>query len=207
MKIKNILRRFRSAKYWEKRYSRGGNSGSGSYDHLAEFKANIINAFVKEKNITRVIELGCGDGNQLGYFHFIEYLGLDISQTAVDLCKQKYRDDNTKSFQLYTGKIAKQAELVLSLDVIFHLVEEDVYINYMHSLFTAAQRYVIIYASNSDDQRYNAQHFYQRQFAPWVESHFPNFLLKKVIKNDYPYNPAQENSGSLSNFYIYEKVD
>ena len=32
-----------SKDYWEKRYSKGGNSGAGSYNNLALFKASIIN--------------------------------------------------------------------------------------------------------------------------------------------------------------------
>lgn len=30
-----------SDQYWEKRYANGGNSGSGSYSKLAEFKAEL----------------------------------------------------------------------------------------------------------------------------------------------------------------------
>ena len=41
------LLRFRDSKhYWEDRYASGGNSGSGSYNKLAEFKSEVINAFV-----------------------------------------------------------------------------------------------------------------------------------------------------------------
>ena len=34
---------FDSKKYWENRYKKGGNSGTGSYSNLAEWKAEIIN--------------------------------------------------------------------------------------------------------------------------------------------------------------------
>jgi hypothetical protein len=37
-----------SESYWKTRYEAGGNSGDGSYNHLAEFKAEILNAFVSE---------------------------------------------------------------------------------------------------------------------------------------------------------------
>ena len=32
-----------SNEYWEQRYKTGGNSGAGSYNRLAEHKADIIN--------------------------------------------------------------------------------------------------------------------------------------------------------------------
>src|SRR5690242_8181522 len=62
-----------STVYWERRYQNKGNSGVGSYGEKAIYKANFLNAFVAEKEIKSVIELGCGDGNQLGYFKFREY--------------------------------------------------------------------------------------------------------------------------------------
>lgn len=54
-----------SKDYKIERYDGGGNSGVGSYHHLAEFKAEIINGFVAREGIKTGIEYGCGDGNQL----------------------------------------------------------------------------------------------------------------------------------------------
>ena len=44
----NLLRglTFRnSTDYWERRYRKGGNSGAGSYNRLARFKAGFLNGF------------------------------------------------------------------------------------------------------------------------------------------------------------------
>ena len=75
--LKGILSKFivfkSSEDYWIKRYNLGGNSGAGSYDEFAEFKAEIINDFVGKNNVQGVIEYGCGDGNQLKYFEFKKY--------------------------------------------------------------------------------------------------------------------------------------
>src|SRR5215207_6091130 len=54
-----------SEDYWITRYATGGNSGAGSYNKLAEYKAEVLNDFVKRHNVESVIEYGCGDGNQL----------------------------------------------------------------------------------------------------------------------------------------------
>jgi hypothetical protein len=54
-----------SAEYWKERYAAGGSSGAGSYNKLAEFKAEVINDFVVRNQVQTVIEYGCGDGNQL----------------------------------------------------------------------------------------------------------------------------------------------
>ena len=44
-------KQFNSGEYWENRYKANGNSGAGSYNRLAEFKAEVINGFVKENNM------------------------------------------------------------------------------------------------------------------------------------------------------------
>src|SRR5680860_621290 len=82
-------RNFSSGSYWEKRYKRGGNSGAGSYGRLAQFKADIINKFVKDQSIKTVLEMGSGDGNQLELFNLPHYIGFDISKTSIVHCVKK----------------------------------------------------------------------------------------------------------------------
>lgn len=38
--------------YWEQTYQSGKTSGRGSYDVLAEFKAEVVNALIQRENIT-----------------------------------------------------------------------------------------------------------------------------------------------------------
>lgn len=204
---------FHSRDYWERRYASGGTSGDGSYGRLAEFKAQVLNAFVRENNVTSVIEFGCGDGNQLGLAHYPNYIGLDVSPTAVTQCAVRFSDDLTKSFFLYDpfcfvdNAQVFQAELSLSLDVLFHLTEDDVYEKYMYHLFRAANRYVIIYswgtATVSDTL---SRHNRPREFEAFVDTHFPRWQLVDTIDNIFPYDPETED-GSLSNFYIYNLKD
>lgn len=87
-------------KYWEERYSTGGNSGKGSYGALAEFKAATINRFVANHEVHSVIEFGSGDGNQLGLAEYPQYLGFDVSETAVRRCRDLFKADGSKSFRL-----------------------------------------------------------------------------------------------------------
>ena len=87
-----------STTYWKKRYKVGDNSGGGSYGHLAAFKSDVLNRFVQKNDIQTIIEHGCGDGHQLSLAFSPNYLGLDISPTAVALCQQKFSYDTTKQF-------------------------------------------------------------------------------------------------------------
>ena len=85
-----------SRKYWENRYAKGGNSGPGSYNNLAKFKADIINNFIHRYNVITVIEWGSGDCNQLSLANYKNYIGYDVSQTAIDICRKKFNFDKTK---------------------------------------------------------------------------------------------------------------
>ena len=191
-----------SASYWENRYRKNGNSGNGSYGKNADYKATILNHFVEENNISSVIELGCGDGNQLKQFRLPSYTGLDVSETAIRKCIKIFENDFSKRFLLYdedvfvNHKDSLIAELGLSLDVMYHLVEDKVFETYMHRLFSVSSRYVIIYAWDVEEGRkYHVRH---RKFTEWIARYFPSFQLLKIINS----NPKD----GYCDFFIYKKI-
>ncbi|HEU4546756.1 MAG TPA: hypothetical protein VFR88_10740, partial [Microlunatus sp.] len=89
-----LLRRYlsfgSSGRYWERRYAKGGTSGAGSYGQAAEWKAEVVNGWVRDHGVTSVLDLGCGDGNQLSLADYPRYLGLDRSPTAVRACIERF---------------------------------------------------------------------------------------------------------------------
>jgi hypothetical protein len=195
-----------SEEYWVARYASGGNSGSGSYNELSEFKAEIINGFVTENSIASVIEYGCGDGNQLRLAMYPIYIGYDVSLDAVTVCRRIFGDDRTKVFKLMKDHASECAQLALSLDVIFHLVEDHVYVSYMERLFNSASSYVIIYSSDQDSRPDGkAGHVKHRKFTDWIKNNRPEWILHRYIPNRYPF-VGDEEKESFSNFYIYKKV-
>lgn len=192
-------------KYWEDRYASGGNSGAGSYNKFAEFKAEIINAFVDNHDVISVIEFGCGDGNQLKLSNYPRYIGIDVSETVIALCKGKFFTDTCKTFKLMREYGGEKADLALSLDVVYHLVEDEVFEDYMRALFNAANCYVIIYSSDSDDNfGYEGTYIKHRKFTKWIQENITDWKLLDHIANRYPYKGDYIN-GSFSDFYIYEK--
>lgn len=195
-----------SEKYWVERYRKGGNSGAGSYNRLAKFKAEFLNNFVKEKNIKSVIEFGCGDGNQLRLAIYPQYVGFDISPIALSICRDIFQNDSTKSFKLMSYYNNEISELTLSLDVIYHLVEGEVFGSYMRRLFESSSRFVIIYSSNMDEQdKIQAPYVKHREFTRWLKENIPGWKLMSHVPNIYPYT-GNIKEGSLADFYIYEKV-
>jgi len=205
VKLIRLTARFSSKKYWNDRYTTGENSGPGSYEHLAVFKAEIINKFISEKLVQSVIEFGCGDGNQLLLANYSSYIGIDISEMAINICKNKFSSDQSKKFILLKEFKEQRAELALSLDVIFHLVEDKVFDEYMKRLFQSADKFVIIYASNTDELASPAMHVKHRKFTDWIEKNEKSWALVEKILNIYPYNGDYFNT-SFCDFYIYKKL-
>lgn len=195
-----------SENYWIKRYRNGGNSGDGSYNELAVFKAKIINQFAEENKIQSCIEFGCGDGNQLKYLKLKQYTGFDVSPDAIALCKKKFTDDTGKQFKLIADLNGDTAELSMSLDVIYHLIEDEVYDTYMQQLFNASSKFVIVYASNTDNNPpVLAPHVKNRKFTNWIEKNRPDFKQIAFIPNEYPITPDGK-KGSIADFYIFSKI-
>ena len=190
-----------STEYWERRYATGGTSGDGSYGDLAEFKAKVINDFVTSHGVGGVIELGCGDGNQLSLLKMPRYLGLDVSETAIEICEKKFGGDETKTFRHYSSDDyggESLSELALSLDIIFHLVEDEIFHTYMTHLFQMASDWVIIYSSDSEEPFGDGTvHCRNRKFTTWVEENINGWEFIEKIDNIYP-------DQSVADFYIYK---
>lgn len=183
-----------SADYWDRRYAAGGNSGPGSYGEGAGHKACVVNAFVADHEIRSVVEFGCGDGAQLSLANYPSYLGLDVSEQSLSLCRARFANDSSKSFALYRPDIAARAELSLSIEVIFHLVENDVFEAYMKDLFQAAERFVVI--CSTDNERPSGFPFMRhRRYSTWVAENVPQWTLFQRVEPQF----------GVSKFSIYRR--
>lgn len=193
-----------STAFWEQNYARGYTSGIGSYGAAAERKAEFLNSFVREHGVRSVVEFGCGDGNQLSLASYPRYVGLDVSRTAIALCRQRFADDPAKSFFLYDGACFVDhaelfsSDLAISLDVIYHLVEDEVFESYMGHLFAAAKRFAVVY-STDEEMTGTAPHVRHRVFSSWVQENCPQWQLVRVTRGP--------NAGpGRADFFAYRRV-
>src|ERR1700722_19235947 len=193
-----------SARFWEENYAVGNTSGSGSYGVLAEGKSQYLNELVRAHEVGSVIELGCGDGNQLSRADYPSYIGLDVSPTAIGLCQRRFDGDPAKSFFLYDGSCFTDragiftADLALSLDVVFHLTEDRVFETYLTHLFAAGRRLVVIYSTNREISG-TAPHVRHRRFTPWVAANCPEWTLAEVTRG-----PNAEYA--RADFFVYQRA-
>ena len=197
-RLKNEQDKFSSKEYWEDRYRSGRNSGSGSYGRLAAFKLGVLNDFIGENGISSLLDFGCGDGNIAKDIIVDSYVGYDVSAKAVEMCKELYAKDDKK----FTNNLPNEnADLCISFDVIFHLIEDGIYHEYIKNLFKHSDKYVIIYSSNVEHEG-SYIHFMNRSFIGDVDLN--KWELIKMVKNKYPLLDDPENE-SVSDFYIFKK--
>jgi SAM-dependent methyltransferase len=193
-----------SATYWERRYAAGGTSGTGSAGPQAAWKAEVVNGWVRELGVTSVVDLGCGDGQQLALAEYPRYLGIDPSATAVRRCMGRFAGDDTKSFlHLAPGEFTDpagwlRADLALSMEVLFHLVEQEVFEDYLRLLFASAERWVGI-CSNDTAGGDRAAHERHRSFTQWVADHQPGWELRERLDP-----PAGVDL--MSSFHLYART-
>jgi SAM-dependent methyltransferase len=210
---KTVIRRMTfqgSASYWESRYTEGGTSGEGSGGPMALFKADFLNAFVRDHGIQTVIEFGCGDGRQLALAEYPRYTGLDVSKTAIRTCSARFDGDQSKSFFLLDQDAfvdrsgVFRSDLAISLDVIYHLIEDRTFETYMTNLFQSAGRFVIVYSSN-EDKTSSLPHVRHRKFTAWIEQHQPEWKQIEFVRNKLPFR-GDDLTGSFSDFFVFERA-
>lgn len=197
-----LLRFSGSKDYWEKRYRLGGDSGAGSYGEPARYKARVLNRFVAEHGVESVVEFGCGDGHQLGLAEYPDYLGVDVSDTAIELCRERFPDEPTKRFIALTEYRGERADLSLSLDVLFHLVEDEVFHAHLDQLFAAGRRFVVVYSTSTTKPVKSLLHVRHRNVGSIIAQRFPNFELmqpQEVVRTQ----PAPGDSSLRAEFFMY----
>lgn len=195
-----------SAEYWEGRYRKGGNSGSGTYNRLGQYKAGFLNRFVREHGVSKVVDHGCGDGHQVTLAEHPAYVGIDISPTIIAACRRRFADRPGFSFlNLDEAPDGVMGDLAISLDVIYHLIEDEAFEGYMARLFDSSSRFVIIYASNKDAPG-TAPHVRHRRFTDWIERHRPGFELIHWEPNPYPFDPADPTDTSFAEFHVFQSL-
>jgi len=183
--------------YWEERYRSGGNSGLGSYGHENQFKINYIKNIIQAHSIQSINDFGCGDGNQIeGLVDLVNYKGYDISKTAVEICKERYKDASNFNFSLdFTDWT--QADLCMSLDVLYHIVEDDLFYEYVMNLFNYSLSYILIYSVESNLLR--SHHAKSREFVQYIISEYNCQLIET---NKYPPKDRKDNGVG---FYLFKK--
>jgi hypothetical protein len=214
-----------AADYWDIRYKKGdskhghaADSGAGSRGKLANFKAKVINAFVSRNHVKSVIDFGVGDGTQLALSKYRLFTGVDVSQFAVQRLAQRFAADWRKRFIWYNGTRSSltgtsgkllQGDLSMSLEVIFHITQPDIFSNYMELLFDTSKRFVIILSNDPNENEdcnqgvcyTSSSHLRYWAITRWVENNRADeWQLAGDLQHKYP-------EQAWSDFYFFARVE
>lgn len=184
--LRNCLingQKFDTAKYWENCYA----SGAGSEGERYKIKRDYINSIIEKYNINSVVDFGCGDGRQIKELNIKKYYGIDVSKTAVEKCQLLYKDRKGWEFEILNRAVIPQSDLAMSIDTIYHLIEENECRKHLDNLFSCAN-YVLIYGNYTErDNPRPAKHMLFRENIDYLAKNYPNWILleKYPIKKDF----------------------
>ena len=81
--------------------------------------------------------------------NYEQYLGVDVSRSAVKACKKIFRTDSTKRFQTYNPLRPLKVgmfDATVSLEVLMHVIDEDAFVATLDNMFSHARKLVILHA-------------------------------------------------------------
>lgn len=96
----------------------------------------FVSEYIKERKITRLIDIGCGVANKLAYVNSqnpgLEIVGID-QDGPIDFCKKNYDFGRWFADDFENSSLNEdiKSELILSSDVIEHLVDPDLLLKYI----------------------------------------------------------------------------
>lgn len=137
--------------YWNNRYLTE-NSGRGSWGPEFDFRRTIF-FLLSSEDIKSILDVGCGDisqiGNLLNFFPKAKYYGIDISERIIQRNRERqlagctFAVLNNSSFNL-------KADLVLCLDVLYHIKDDDEYAKMISSLKDSFKKVLLVITHNDE---------------------------------------------------------
>jgi hypothetical protein len=175
----------------KKYYARINNRHYVDLDCTDEYQKEVYvyaNKIMKNNNFKKIIDVGCGSGYKLvHYLSNYETIGYE-TQPCIDHLRKKYPtrtwvDSGQKSKSFNYNKQEKEYDMIMSSDVIEHIVDPDELIKFMKSfkckyyLFSTPCRKVLTlrngYDSNGPPK--NKQHVREwtfDEFKMYLNKHF-----------------------------------
>src|SRR5581483_12428603 len=88
------------------------------------------------------------------------------------------------------------ADCAISLDVIFHLIEDDIFARYIDNLFRSGLHFVIIYGLDEEQSRPGHVSVRFRKYSEYIAKNIPHFRPALHIRR----------KEAFGDFYLYERI-
>ena len=170
-----------SKDFWEERYI-GGDSGYGSYGSQANLKLKLLRENIPSEEIKSIVDIGCGDfyfGSRMaGLFPNASYVGIDQAKIIVD---RNISIFNSR-FKFIVGEdIKDQADLILCIDVLLHVLDKDQERELLLNLKDKWKKYLVISAFDHDGEPEPNGQAVMRKLD---ESMFGNPIVKELLEQE-----------------------
>lgn len=117
-------------KLWGTNEKGEGFSGGGSIFAFSKPYYNYLVKFLREHQITSVVDLGCGDWTFSKHIDWtgIDYKGFDVVGSVIEKNKQKY---SSETIQFFAGNFLEEeipsADLLICKHVLQHMPNRDIF--------------------------------------------------------------------------------
>ena len=129
---------------WGKNSAGKGYSGMGSVPENCKPYMHYLQSFLKDKAITSVVDIGCGDWLFSQYIDWtgVNYIGFDVVESIIEQNKKSFASSNINFIHanIISTNLPK-ADLLIAKDVLQHLSNENIWLilqkikNYKYCLF------------------------------------------------------------------------
>ncbi|MHC5018667.1 MAG: FkbM family methyltransferase [Planctomycetota bacterium] len=133
-----------NAVFWDFRYATSPELGSGvgsRGEHL-EAKRALLSQVLADRPGAAVVDVGCGDLEVTRTLSVADYTGLDVSERALQLAREKRPDWEFRLFR--PGDPVPSADVVLCLDVLIHQPDEPSFRRLVDALASAAADTLVV---------------------------------------------------------------
>ena len=133
--------KFNQTKYW--------NKNRKLSSQIFQFPVyEFLDSYIKKNQITSLIDVGCGIGNKLAYIYNsnpnLKIIGID-QKDPIDFCREKYNfgDWIIDDFESKMPNLNLKAQIVVCCDVIEHIVNPDLLLDYLKQRIEKNGRIII----------------------------------------------------------------
>ena len=166
-------------------------SGTGSESYNTEPYVDLVREFIKDNNVSKILDLGCGDfrvGTQL-VKEGVSYIGVDVVEELIEYNNANFSNEKTNFLCMDVScSDLPPGDLVLIRQVLQHLNNEDVkktleqVKNYAYAIITDEIPNNDTHSINKDVVRGGTR--FERDSGLYVEH--PPFDLPAEVVLDYP---------------------
>ena len=180
--------------FWNARYRTLPwlGSGPGSRGIAQQYKASLLRKALLKNDITSVVDVGCGDlcwlrTDRLSVrdLEGIRYVGLDISEAAVDANRRTFPELEFELYDLGRDPLPMHADLVLCFDVLIHQTSREQLTTCLNHLLDGIPRHALVSYKNPDRPR-EAVMPHLEAFDSTVEAEFRQCLVELNARERLP---------------------